>query len=90
MISYSSRVCGKPFDDPKGCWRREGGINVTVILQFAAHRSQASKIKGDVSKNGIHVTLSSISSDDEKCLRDTVAATPSPIKREVKCTDDKH
>ena len=71
MISYSSRVCGKPFDDPKDRWRRVGGINVPVILQFATCRSQALKIKGDgdVSKTGIRVTLSSISSDDEVFAR---------------------
>ena len=78
------------MDDPKGRWRRGGGINVPVILQFATCTFQALKIKGDgdVSKTGIRVTLSSISSDDEKCLRHAAAATPSPVKREVECTDE--
>ena len=90
MISYSSRVCGKPFDDSKGRWRGGGGINVPIILQFAMCRSQALNIKGDgdVSKTGISVALSSNSSDDEKCLREVAEATPSPFKREVECTDE--
>ena len=78
MIFYSSRVCWKPFDDPQGRWRRGGGINVPVILQVVTCRSQSLQIKGngDVSKTGVSVTLSNISSDDEKCLRDAAVATP--------------
>ena len=48
-----SRVCGPPFDDPKGRWRRGGGINVPIILKFSTRRAEALNVKELVRQTGI-------------------------------------
>ena len=64
-----SRVCGppfsEPFDDPKGRWRRGGGINVPIILKFSTRRAEALNVKELVRQTGIVVTLSR---DNENCF----------------------
>ena len=60
-----SRVCGPPFDDPKGRWRRGGGINVPIILKFSTRRAEALNVKELVRQTGIVVTLSK---DNENCF----------------------
>ena len=60
-----SRVCGPPFDDPKGRWRRGGGINVPIILKFSKRRAEALNVKELVRQTGIVVTLSR---DNENCF----------------------
>ena len=64
------RVCGLPFDDPKGRWRKGGGINVPVILTFSTRRAEALNVMERVRQTGIVVTLSR---DDGNCF--TEAAT---------------
>ncbi|XP_068752947.1 uncharacterized protein [Montipora capricornis] len=67
--SITCRVCGppfsEPFDDPKGRWRRGGGINVPIILKFSTRRAEALNVKELVRQTGIVVTLSR---DNEKCF----------------------
>ena len=53
-----SRVCGPPFDDPKGRWRRGGGINVPIIVKFSTRRAEALNVKELVRQTGIVVILS--------------------------------
>lgn len=60
-----SRVCGPPFDDPKGRWQRGGGINVPIILKFSKRRAEALNVKELVRQTGIVVTLSR---DNENCF----------------------
>ena len=63
MIFAFSRVYGAPFDDPKGRWRKGGGINVPVILKFTTRRTEAVNVKERVGQTGINVR---IFSDDGK------------------------
>ena len=60
-----SRVCGPPFVDPKGRWRRGGGINVPIIVKFSTRRAEGLNVKELVRQTGIVVTFSR---DNENCF----------------------
>ena len=55
--TFRSRVCGVPFDDPKGRWRTGGGINVPVIVQLETCRSQVLRIKEELRLPGAGITV---------------------------------
>ena len=48
-----SRVCGPPFNDPKGCWRKGGGINAPIILKISTRRAEALNVKDHVRQTDI-------------------------------------
>ena len=72
MKNSFSRVCGPPFDDPKGRWRKGAGINVPIILKFSTSRAEfeALNVKERERQIGIVVTLST---DDGNCFAEAAA-----------------
>lgn len=80
-----SRVCGPPFDDPKGHWRKGGGVNVPIVLKFSTRRAEALNVKEHVRQTGIVVTLSM---NDGNCFAE-VATTKTGQTSWRSATDDK-
>lgn len=55
---FARTVTGPPVDDPKGRWRRGGGINVPVNVQVRLPERQAREVKRKVEMCGCQVKLS--------------------------------
>ena len=51
-------MTGPPVDDPKGRWRRGGGINVPVNVQVRPPEQQAREVKRKLEMCGCQVKLS--------------------------------
>ena len=77
-----SRVCGPPFVDPKGRWRRGGGINVPIIVKFSTRRAEGLNVKELVRQTGIVVTFSR---DNENCFAE--AGTTKTGETSSTCTN---
>ena len=57
FLFFFSKVIGRPFDNPKGRWRVDSGINVPIKIEMEAAQRKITQLKNELLKQGIRATI---------------------------------